>query len=447
MRHPENITGRIPHLDLEKSMKIALIGVGSFVFGPSAIYDAIVANDFPNLELALVDHNEDVADLMAGVARRLASDASREVMVSVHRDWREALSGSDFVCMSAAVDVVGRFERDSEAIAEFYSSHVITEFGGVAGISYSVRQIDLVTKLAIDMKELCPEALLLISCNPLARVSEAAQTIGIRTVGFCSNSMKGYGLLGRLLQGWTEEYPWPRAVERYDATMAGANHISFLTSIIDRETGADVLPDLISAVQRNSGAVGPVTRELLSATGCLTTNGDDHIRDFLQPTADTHSLTYNVHGGPEERRRRLQLLANVGAGTAPVEGLIEHRSWESPITFAAAFAGLADGCFHSLNLPNTGQLRDVRHGVFVETPAKVSNGVIAPSIVNLTQRARDLTDLTVALSHQIVVAAMARDLDNLMACLERDPTILNLDQASRALRACLSAHADLVGSW
>ncbi|CAN5265262.1 alpha-glucosidase/alpha-galactosidase [soil metagenome] len=428
-------------------MKITLIGVGSFVFGPSAIYDAIVANDLPDLELALVDHNEDVADLMAGVARRLASDVSRDVTVSVHKDWREALGGSDFVCMSAAVDVIGRFQRDSEVIAELYPSHIVTEFGGVAGISYSVRQIDLVTKLAIDMKELCPEALLLMSCNPLARVSEAAQTIGIRTVGFCSNSMKGYGLIGRLLQGWTEEYPWPRAVERYDATMAGANHITFLTSIIDRESGVDVLPDLIAAVHRDPETVGPVTRDLLSASGSLTTNGDDHIRDFLEPTADTHSLTYNVHGGPEERRRRLQMLANVGAGTESIDALLEHRSWESPVTFAAAFAGLADGHFHSLNLPNTGQLRDVLHGVFVETPAMVSKGVITARTVDLPHQARDVTDRTVALSHQIVTAALARDLGNLVACLERDPTVLNLAEATQALRACLAAHADLVGSW
>ena len=36
-------------------MKITLIGVGSFVFGPSAIHDALVEHKLHNLELALVD--------------------------------------------------------------------------------------------------------------------------------------------------------------------------------------------------------------------------------------------------------------------------------------------------------------------------------------------------------------------------------------------------------
>lgn len=428
-------------------MKITLIGVGSFVFGPSAVYDAIVTNDIPNLELALVDHNIDVAHRMAGVARRLAADSEREVEVSVHTDWRSALDGSDFVCMSAAVDVTGRFQQDREIIAALAPTHVVTEFGGVAGISYTIRQIELVTRLANDMIEMCPQALLLMSSNPLSRVCEAAQSVGIQTVGFCSNSMKGYGLIGRLLQEWDEDFPWPKAVDRYEATMAGSNHFTFLSSIRDRVTGEDVLPELVSAIARNPLAVGPVTRNLLGVTGCLTTNGDDHIRDFVSPSAETQSLEYNVHGGPAERLRRLQLLADIGAGIEPFNKLIDHRAWESPVSFAAAFAGLGDAYFHSVNLPNVGQLADVSYGPFVETPAHVSRGQISPHHVTLTKVASELTDQTVTLSHGVVSAAMAQDFDAVLACLEQDPTVVNLGEASLALRTCLTAHADLVGTW
>ena len=35
----------------DSPVKIALIGVGSFVFGPSALYDSIVVHNLPDLQL------------------------------------------------------------------------------------------------------------------------------------------------------------------------------------------------------------------------------------------------------------------------------------------------------------------------------------------------------------------------------------------------------------
>lgn len=427
-------------------MKITLIGVGSFVFGPSAIYDAIAEHDLPDLELALVDNDIEIATLMAGFARRLSRDRARDVVITVHADWREALDGSDFVCMSAAVDLTGRFQRDCEIIAANYPDHLVTEFGGVAGISYLLRQSALITSLAGDMRRQCPTALLLMSSNPLARLSEIAQVAGVQTIGFCSNSMKGYGLIGRLLQGWDEGYPWPLAVERYEATMAGANHFTFLVSLRDRLTGEDVLSDLTEAAAL-SGGLGPVTTELLSTTGFLTTNGDDHIRDFLTPAPETKALAFNAHGGPEERARRRRLLAAAGAGEGPAEHLIAHRAWERPIAFAAAYAGLGERAFHSVNLPNMGQIVGVRHGAFVETPADVSRRVVAPRVVSLPEPIRVLTEQTVSLSHQTVEAVMTYEVNSILASLAADPTILDFGQASTALLACMVANLDLIGDW
>ena len=56
-------------------MKLAILGVGSFVFGPSALHDAIVEHKFDGAHIALYDPNTAGMELMAQVARRMAAEA------------------------------------------------------------------------------------------------------------------------------------------------------------------------------------------------------------------------------------------------------------------------------------------------------------------------------------------------------------------------------------
>src|SRR4051794_31006363 len=155
--------------------KIALLGAGSFVFGPSVLIDAITDHRMSGLELALMDPNRDAVDLMAGVGRRLARDAGVDVTISAHTDQAPALDGADFVLCSVAVELRNRFLADVEVARRHAPDHLITEFGGIAGISYSLRQIAMIQGVCADMKRLCPKAWLLDVANPLPRVCQAAQ--------------------------------------------------------------------------------------------------------------------------------------------------------------------------------------------------------------------------------------------------------------------------------
>ena len=100
-------------------MKIVIIGIGSFTFGPSVLSQALAENTLPNLELVLVDLDRDLAELMAAVARRMASPANRDVKISATTDRRSALSGADFVVCSASPGMQRRFEKDCQIIAQF----------------------------------------------------------------------------------------------------------------------------------------------------------------------------------------------------------------------------------------------------------------------------------------------------------------------------------------
>src|SRR5512133_375495 len=101
-------------------MKLAILGVGSFVFGPSALHDAIVEHKFDGAHVALFDPNTAGMELMAQVARHMAAEAGIAVRVTTHSQLREALEGAGFVISSAAVQIQKRFGMDCQIVREMY---------------------------------------------------------------------------------------------------------------------------------------------------------------------------------------------------------------------------------------------------------------------------------------------------------------------------------------
>ena len=201
--HP--CTGR--NLRHNEGMKIAILGVGSFVFGPSVLHDAIVQHQFPGMHLALFDPNRKAMELMARVGEQMARAVNLSVRITCHDSQVEAISSADFVVSTAAVELQKRFGIDCEIIGKLYPDHLITEFGGVAGISYTLRQIPLMCGLAKDMVKHCPKAWLLTSSNPLPRVCQAVHEEGIQVAGFCSNSAQVLGSVGQMMLGVNEPFP------------------------------------------------------------------------------------------------------------------------------------------------------------------------------------------------------------------------------------------------
>lgn len=425
-------------------MKICLVGAGSFVFAPSVLHDAILEERLPQLHLALIDPNLELAGLMAGVGRQMAQEAGQAVQLSTHAAWDEALAGADFVVCCAAIALQRRFATDLEIIRRHSPTHLVTEFGGVQGISYTLRQIALIEKLARAMRQHCPAAWLLCSSNPLPRVCQAAHALGIRSAGFCSNSLGGYGLIGRVRHGWQEEYPWPLASARYEATMAGLNHITFTLALRDRTTGREVLPEFIAELRRQD-ALSPLTAGLLAQTACWPANGDGHMQDFLPPAPGAKSLELSSHGNAAEREARLAQLRQAAAGEAPWLPLLAHRSWEKPMAFVAGLAGLRQAEFHSLNLANDGQIPNLPAGVFVETPAAADARGPQPRRLELPPAVANLSRPMAELNALLVQAALTRRRSLAHDAVELDPTILDKAGAHAALDACLEAHQDLIG--
>jgi len=425
--------------------KVAVIGAGSYVFGASILQQAFVEHRLDGLELALMDVHPEVVGLMGRVGQRLARELGLRSRVSVHTDRDAALDGADFVLCAAAAELRRRLEMDCDIVARLCPGHWVTEFGGVAGISYSLRQIALVTGLAEAMKRRCPSAWLLNSANPLPRVCQAAHECGVRTAGFCSVAVGGLSGVWHLLHG--KHLPWPptRAEEAWNATMAGVNHFSWLVGLRDKATGADLLPEL----RRRIAASGNSSRSFALAreTGYLPMSGDSHIRDFLEPLGPAPRDQSLHHGTAEEREARLALLRDVADGRCACDPLFEHPAWERPMDLVAAMAFSRPCHFHALNLINDGQVPGLPRGVFVETPAEGTPSGPVPQAVELPASVLPYGERTARVTDAIVRAAAARSRRLLREAVELDPTILDKRAGLEAVNACLEAHADLLPAF
>jgi len=428
-------------------VRIAVLGAGSYVFGPSVLKDAILSQKLDGIELALMDVDGALVELLAAVGRRMAGELGVNAAVSAWTDRAGALDGADFVICSAAREIWRRFSIDCEIIARDYPQHLITEFGGVAGISYSLRQIALIQEIAADMRRLCPRATLLNVANPLPRVCQAAHEASIDTVGFCSVALSGYGRAWKLLHGEDLRYPFEPARSRLSATIAGLNHFTWLIRLRDAAGGQDLYPELRRKAAENPAALEPLTSDLFRRTGWMPTSGDSHIRDFIAPAGSVPHRTEPSHGNPEQRRQRLELLRAIAEKRAPWQPLLDRESWEKPVDFVAAVAFGRTTRFDGLNLLNRGQIPQLPDDVFVETPAEVSSMAVSPQRVDLPAEVLPMCQQTAAVTSHIVRAATTRRLRHVYEAVELDPTIIDKKAGRLAVFHCIQAHQDVLPQY
>lgn len=428
-------------------LKIVIIGAGSFVFGPGLLHQAITENRLTHVELALVDPDTAMCELVAGVGRRMVQEAGIPVKITVHAERASALPGAEFVICVAARQLFPRFSTDAEIIAQYAPGHVLTEFGGVAGISYSLRQMTLISEIADDIERYCPAAWLLNISNPLPRVCQVAYQRGIKTVGFCSVAIASYGMVRHILKGTQEFYPFDEGRSEWSLITAGLNHFTWLLALRDRKTNENLMDHLLERVKQGASSGHPVSDAWTRETGYMLVPNDDHTRDFLRPSATTESMHIPSHGTLEERQERLDLLAEVGRGDQPIDILLAHPAWERPFDLIGALAFGRTAEFHSLNLVNDGQIENLPRGVFVETPCSAEAGVMYPQKVVLPPTVRALCMRTALVTDTIVQAWQHRSRAILHQAIELDPTVIDKAGGIAAIDACLEAHADIVPAF
>ncbi|HYB04529.1 MAG TPA: alpha-glucosidase/alpha-galactosidase [Nitrososphaerales archaeon] len=218
-------------------MKIAIIGAGSAVFWLSLTRDFCTMNSAPKSTFTLVDIDKDRLDAVYEIGGRYIQELGNGIKLEKTLNRREALKDADFVVNTA---MPGGHEHQ-EAMRKVGIKHGY--YMGVDNAEHNFvwdyftilgyKQYRLALDIARDMEELCPDAWLMQTANPIFEVATLLRRHSkIKTAGFCPGYHAVYHLM--FLTGLSPA--------EADFQVAGFNHCIYLTKFRNKETGEDAYP-------------------------------------------------------------------------------------------------------------------------------------------------------------------------------------------------------------
>jgi len=205
-------------------MKIAVIGGGS-TYTPELVNGFLERiNTLPVTELWLMDIDAARLEIVGGFAQRMATAKGNPFKVVLTTDQRAAVKGASYVTTQMRV---GQMQA---RVADEYLGRrhnlIGQETTGVGGMAKALRTIPVLLKLAADMRELAPGALLVNFTNPSGLVTEALQRYApeVPSVGVCNVAV---GVKMTLIKELEQSGGRPIALENVELDTLGLNHLTW----------------------------------------------------------------------------------------------------------------------------------------------------------------------------------------------------------------------------
>ncbi len=253
--------------------KVAMIGAGSVGFTRRLFMDILAVPELRDTEFRLMDISQENLDMSASLCRKMAQDNNLPAKVIATTDRREALADADYVICTIRVGGLEAFAHDIEIPLKYGVDQCVGDTLGPGGVFYALRTIPVLLDIAKDMRELCPNALLLNYSNPMAMNCWALRLAGgVRHVGLC------HGVQGGAIQ---IAHALGIPVEEMQYVCAGINHQTWFIKIW--HNGVDLTGKLPSAFKSNAELMKhePLRADVLERFGYYSTESNGHLSEYL----------------------------------------------------------------------------------------------------------------------------------------------------------------------
>lgn len=370
--------------------RITLVGGGSTHWTPTLLVDFANSRVLDNARVTLVDTDLTTLPPMVQLAKHMA--ANRGIGLSaVAADSLEAgLEGADVVLTTLSVGGFASMAYDIEIPFRYGIRQPVGDSVGPGGIFRSLRSVPVLAEIAAAVERVAPNAWFVNVSNPLTALCRGVtRETSVRAVGLC-NELVGMEFTLSLLFGV--------GFNQIDMVVGGVNHLPLITALtIDGNDGFEMLRTLLDDPgtradepiwmdpprathwrKRSSGSKwtkGDVIAncalkfELFKQFGVLPGSADTHVSEFfswfLTPRSDFGRDWGVYHYGLAGH------MADKDADNANFASLLS--STEVPILpsgelVASLLEGIVTGEDRHLpvNLPNTGQVKNLPEGVVVE---------------------------------------------------------------------------------
>lgn len=414
-------------------------------------------------EVALYDVDATRLDRIGAVLAGLDARMGTHVPVTVTTRLDEALEGADVVyCAVRVGGIPGRLLDESAALAE---GAIGQETAGAGGITFALRTVPVVTRIAEAVAQRAPDATFINFTNPVGLVTEAARRVlGDRVVGICDAPQdlcrRVATALGRDADDLWFDY-------------FGINHLGWLRGVLDR--GHDLLPTLLADDARLESfeegrlfgadwlrSVGMIPNEYLYyydfATEALAGMLGGRLRaSHIKPQQDAF---YAGRGTPADALRDWE-LAHADREASYMEEAWSGRDDDRETVVAARETGgygrlalnLVDalnGDGHRvmiLNVANRSSLPFLDEDAVVEVPAVVSRGGVVPVAIGTVPMEAQALILAVRAAERVAIdAALSGSRQMAIHALALHPLVPSVGVATRILDRYLAAAPELAES-
>jgi len=429
-----------------KTAKIAMIGVGSHAFGLMTLRDLMQAPELNGAELALVDINEETLERMTRLAKRLNETYEAGFNITATTDRCEALPGADIVVTAVERRHYEAWAQDILIPLKHGCQHLYGENGGPGGAFHTFRQVPQLIAIARDMERLCPDAWIVNMSNPESRLCLALNKYTkIKNVGVCLGAYITQHNLATKVLG--------RRQQDIDIKVAGINHCHWVLDVRDAQTGENLYPTIRERIQEVDPAWEPLSRECLKRFGYYPGPADTHVGEYLSWAWQFFDEGYTdwIMKADENAAQRTAQLEALSRGTGPlaeeemkslmIEGALR---WQT-IDIILSLLDNGNRYVLSLNIPNEGQITNLKRGGIIEIPAIIAAdkiyglhiGELPPAIATLMETQLYVMDL-------VIDAAVTGDRQTALEALSVDPLVPSPAVAERIFDEMIQVQADLL---
>ncbi len=442
--------------------KIAIIGAGGYVFPLRLIGDLL---GFPALRestLCLMDIDPERLEVTAAAARDLVAHHGFPTRIEATTDQRRALDGADDVIVTFQVGGLEAYRFDVEIPRRYGLDQTVGDTLGPGGVFRFLRSAPAYARLAVDMAELCPGALLINYANPMAMSCWYLDRLGVPTIGLCHSVQGTSRMLARQLGVPYEEVSF---------LAAGINHQAWFLRF--ERNGEDLYPRLRETMASRhlarrrrdglasdrgdhseadrgdsdyEGGAERVRTEIMAAFGYFHTESSHHASEYLPYFRKRPELIeefiperwdyYEVCSARAEGDPVAALLARLKGELAPSleygAAIVHARATGEP----AVVYG---------NVANRGLIPNLPEGCCVEVPCLVDgNGVQPTAPGRLPPQCAAVNCTNVNVQELAVSAAIEERIGHVYQAVMLDPltgALLTLEQIRGLVDELIAAEA------
>ncbi|MBM3212950.1 alpha-glucosidase/alpha-galactosidase, partial [Candidatus Poribacteria bacterium] len=395
---------------MSNEIKITVIGAGSAVFSMGLVKDLCLTENLAGSHVCFMDIDKERLDMIHKLATRYAGKLGANLSFKSTLDRKESLGGADFVINTASVVS----HDESIARREIGEKHGYY-YGRVNTGEYTYRNMRFMMDVVRDMEEVCPNAWLIQSGNPVKEgCTLMTRESNIKIIGLCHGHY-GYRKICNVIGIDPNKVTWQAP---------GLNHNIWLTHFIYEGKNAYALLDewidskaeaYWKSKEANLPSKSPkemTNQELRQALGQAwdidMSRGAIHMYKMfgLMPIGDTprgvgwwyhkdieakHRWLGKPWGGQdshlswplyvENLNRHINEMVNLAndQNVDLVKAIGMNKTSEQQVPIIDALVNNKEGQFQ-VNVPNNGIIAELPDNLVVEVPAIINQKGVQPYI-------------------------------------------------------------------